>query len=605
MLRKQRRPGSATSLAAVGAALLVAVLVAIVYWPARHNGFVWDDWVPLVDNPLFRDPSRWWEAMTAAPLRDPVALRPVAMLTFMLQLWAGQTTPAPFHIANVLMHAASTFLLVLVCWRALRAVNSRTAIVAAAAAGLVYGLHPALTEPVIWISCRYDLLMTFFLLLAMVFDRFLPPSGYARAAAVGLAFLAAAFSKETAVGFVIALPFMHVAFDRQGARPERSATMAVLSAHGKVYGALLCAGLIYLVARTAISGPALGMGRMAVQFHDVGGADQHLLAVAASLGRHAVDALWPFMAGIPSRSLMLPLEWADAWPILPALLAGGIAAAASRRAGMTGRVLFALTLAFVAALLPVSNLIPLPGRLGELWVASRYLAFPLVFLCLAAPFAFCIADKWLARYFSRPRRLLWALAILWIGASAAYVRATIPLWKDDGVLNYWAIENGARNYWRYQNLGDHYLRVGKSDLAREAFVTAANLRGDVGENWAYLGIAEANLGRTSQATDAFRKALELNPDLIRARLNLARLEMRGGNAERAAELLEAGLARLPHLDHPSEIGTLRYLLGAAYIMLGKNDAAAAQLKVALEQARDDNDRRAAEKALRSIAPARK
>lgn len=596
-------PGGA-SVAAAGGALLVAVLVAIIYWPARNNGFVWDDWVPLVDDPLFRDPARWWEALTAPPLKDPVALRPVAMLTYMLQLWAGQTTPAPFHIANVLIHAASTFLLVLVCWRALREATSlRTAVVAAAAAGLVYGLHPALTEPVIWISCRYDLLMTFFLLLAMVFDRFLPPASYARAAAVGLAFLAAAFSKETAVGFVIALPFMHVAFGRLDATlPSRSAAIAALTAHGKVYGALLCACLVYVVARTAISGPSLGMGRMAVQFHDVPGVGQHLLAVAASLGRHAIDALWPFTSGIPSRSLILPLAFVDAWPIIPALFGVCIVAVASRRAGMNGRVLFALVLAFVAALLPVSNLVPLPGLLGELWVASRYLAFPLVFLCLAAPFAFCIAEKWLARHVSRPRWLLWAIAILWIGASAAYVRATIPLWKDDGALNYWAIENGARNYWRYQNLGDHYLRVGKSELARGAFIAAVKLRADVALNWAYLGMAEANLGHTEQARNAFRKALELDPNLIKARLNLAKLEMWEGNAELAAGLLEAGAARLAQVDDPSEIGALHYLLGIAYTMLGKNDAAAVQLRTALEQARDANERAAAEKALRAIAP---
>jgi hypothetical protein len=591
---------------AVVGPLLAFALVVLAYWPARENGFVWDDWLPLVDSPIFRDPSRWWAAMLTPPLNDPVAIRPVAMLTFMLQLWSGQTTPAPFHVLNVVIHAANAALVALLAWRALSEIASpRNARFAAFMSGLVYGLHPALTEPVAWISCRYDLLMTFFLLVAMLFDRVLPERGYSRPVVVGVAFLAAALSKETAVGFILALPLMHIAFERlRGTDLRRASLAAAVSRHWKVYGALLCVCIVYLAARASLAGMSLGLGRMADQFHDVGGAGQRALAVAATFGRLVVDALWPFKAAVPSRSLVLPLGLTDALPIIPALSAGVITAALCVRAGKMGRVLLALTLAFVAAVLPVSNLFPLPGLFGELWVASRYLTFPLVFLCLAAPFAFRIGEKWLERYSTRPRLLLCVVAIGWVVISAAFVRVTIPLWKDDGTINTWAIQNGARSYWRYQNLGDYYLKAGQPKLAREAFMSAVNLRGDIALNWYYLGFAEAALGNIEPARQAFRSALELNQDSIKARLNLARLELAQGNPELAATLLEQGAARLAYADDLTQIGAFHYLLGIIYARLSRREAAAAQLKLALEHTQDRAERRAAEAALRSIESAR-
>ena len=60
-----------------------------------------------------------------------------------------------FHIVNVAIHAANAFLLVLVAWRLHAGAESkRTAAVSAVLCGLVYGMHPALTEPVAWMSCR-------------------------------------------------------------------------------------------------------------------------------------------------------------------------------------------------------------------------------------------------------------------------------------------------------------------------------------------------------------------------------------------------------------------------------------------------------------------
>ncbi|HXF67790.1 MAG TPA: tetratricopeptide repeat protein [Burkholderiales bacterium] len=590
---------------AVAGGIAASLAVTATYWPALGNGFVWDDWVPLVDSPVFREPARWREALLTPPLQDPVGVRPLAMLSFMLQLWAGHREPAPFHLANIGIHALNVLLLVLLVWRVLSEGASRQWVraVAAASSGLLYGLHPALTEPVAWISCRYDLLMTFFLLLGLLLDRMLPAGGWPRACLVGAAFFAAMLSKETAVGFLPALPLVHLALvRRESAALGRAFLVQALAAHGRVYAALFAAFALYLAGRFALYGPALGLERMIAQFGDVGAPGERMLAFVASYSRHVHDALWPFQRIVPSRSLQLPISVTEVAPTIAAAAGATTLILLAARAGDCGRRLMLLFMAFLAAIAPVSNLLPLPGRPGELWVASRYLTFPLVFVCLAAPFAFRLAESLLARHVSRPRALLAALAAAWLAASFASVRVTVPLWRDDGTLNEWAIASGAASDWRYSNLGEYYFKTRALDKAREAFLNAVRLRGTEGYHWYHLGIAEAALGNSEQARRAFRQALELNRDIIRARIDLAKLELAAGDPQAAAKVLQEGVERLPYSDDPGEEGTLRYLLGRAYGALGRSEQAAAQLRAALRLAQNPADRRAAEEALRALAP---
>lgn len=582
--------------------ILAAVIVAAVYWPARDNGFVWDDRQPLVHTPVLRDPASWREAMLTAPLKDPAATRPIAMLSFMLQLWAGQTEPAPFHVVNIILHAVNVLLLVLFAGHVLGGTTSTwKAALAAALSGLIYGLHPALTESVLWISCRYDLLLTFFLLLALLFDRGLPAAGWTRALLVSAAFIAAVLSKETAVGFLLALPFVHLALDStRGGSPARAAPAAALAGSFRVYVALLVASLLYLVARFVLHGATLGMQSMVFQFGDVPTSGQRVLAAVASLSHLVADALWPFKGIVPSRALELPIDIRNVAPVL-AVGASAIVAAVLAACTIAGARLPALLFAaFIASLLPVINLVPLPGRWGQIWVASRYLTFPLVIICLGAPFVFRVVEARLAKVIVRPRPLLSAVAAVWIAASMANVRVTIPLWKDEPTLGAWAIQQGAREYWRYQNLGEYYLRAGAPHEARDFLAAAVKARSGVGNNWYLLGLAEALLENPAEAAHAFHRALELDQNIIGARVNIAKLELKANNPQAAATVLEAGLGRLTDADDPNQIGVLHFLLGGAYAKLGRTDDAVTQLKSALARAQNSQERAAAEKALASV-----
>lgn len=164
----------AASVAALG--LLAAVMTALVYLPALSNGFVeWDDHVYVYENAnlaLTGFEFLWWAATAVVSSN----WHPLTVLTYGLEYRLWGTDPFGYHLVNVLLHAANTFLVFvlgsMVFSRALPGEGrkrARGALFAALAAALVFGLHPQHVESVAWVSERKDVLSGFFFLLAAIF----------------------------------------------------------------------------------------------------------------------------------------------------------------------------------------------------------------------------------------------------------------------------------------------------------------------------------------------------------------------------------------------------------------------------------------------------
>lgn len=613
ILNEIAHPGPRRSLAlAVGGGVLAALVVFMIYWPVRENGFFWDDWSVLdIDNSAgMRDPALWRETLLRPPADYSVLFRPLTMLTFVLQLWAGQSGPQPFHIVNLIIHSVNVLLLTLVAWHLLGDDLHRRWMRPAMAAlcGLLYGVHPALIEPVVWISARSDLLLAFFLSLALLLDRTLAETGWKRALTIGASFLAAMLCKESAVGFLAALPIVHLAVSwRRPGPPEFSVLARALTPHYRVYIALLGALVLYFVARFAVSGALFGLEGVITPARYIDSFGQHVLVVIASMAYHVWSVLWPFQDIVPGRYLPLPINGMDVLPRVVAstgVIAVALVAVCSSCAGRVPALLF---LAFAASLVPVVNIVPIPAVVipSEVAAGSRYVTFPMIFACLAVPFVIRLTETSLMRYVRQGRALLWVVASAWILASIANVRVTIPLWSNDGTVNSWVIQQGGASSWRYAGVGVHYMRVGDYNRAREAFIIAIKLRDDklTAWIWSYLAVAEAALGHLTQAVQAYRRAVELDADDMRARINLSRLELVMGNSRVAVEMLEEALRYIQRPDriHKQEI-LIRHELGLSYARLGRASDAAEQLDAALKLARSSRERKTIEQALSSISP---
>jgi hypothetical protein len=175
--------------------LVLAALAVLAYAPAQSLPFISDDYVHIQLARGFGGPDGWPDL-----LRDPLyRCRAVSnVVSYYVDRWFG-VEPFAFNLTSLLMHIGNTFLVAaLGMWRP---IGWRVSIPAAAFFAVAEGHQ----EAVIWFAASPELNVFTFVLLAFLFwvkwlqDERRPAVLYAGAL---LAFLAALFSKESAVAFV-------------------------------------------------------------------------------------------------------------------------------------------------------------------------------------------------------------------------------------------------------------------------------------------------------------------------------------------------------------------------------------------------------------------
>ncbi|MFB3890547.1 MAG: tetratricopeptide repeat protein [Phycisphaerae bacterium] len=150
---------------AAGAAI-IAVMTLTAYIPALRGGFVWDDDDYVTHNRCLQDAgglARIWLAPGAVS-----QYYPLTYTSFWLdwRLWGAN--PLPYHVHNVLLHAASAMLL----WLLLR----RLGVPGAMPAACVFALHPVNVESAGWITERKNVLsLLLYLASALAYFKFTPP----------------------------------------------------------------------------------------------------------------------------------------------------------------------------------------------------------------------------------------------------------------------------------------------------------------------------------------------------------------------------------------------------------------------------------------------
>lgn len=141
----------------------------------------------------------------------PSFIRPVPSFFFWLQFKAFGVEATPYHLFNIFVHAGNAFLLF---WLLLRLGMSRlTGIMS----GLLFTVAPVAAEPVTWASGRYDLLSTFFILLATgLYLTSVKKNSYPFYAGALAAAFTAMFCKESAMILVIIFPVIELLYGFPG-----------------------------------------------------------------------------------------------------------------------------------------------------------------------------------------------------------------------------------------------------------------------------------------------------------------------------------------------------------------------------------------------------
>jgi len=142
---------------------MLVLLVAVIYWPVWHFGFVeFDDPENLYRQPhVLGGPTaenvRW--ALTAYHMGHWV---PLTRLTYLLDQYWFNLNPGVMHVEDVLLHLTGSLMVYAVL------VLMTGAVWRSAAVAILFAVHPMHVESVVWITERRDVLSTPLLLAAVL-----------------------------------------------------------------------------------------------------------------------------------------------------------------------------------------------------------------------------------------------------------------------------------------------------------------------------------------------------------------------------------------------------------------------------------------------------
>jgi hypothetical protein len=533
-------------------ALVVAVLAFLVFSPAIGYEFLnWDDDVYVHENPRVREFSVAW-FFTNAYYASYI---PVTMVSHSLDYAVWGDYAGGHHLTNILLHAANTALVFLVClallnlhtrsprpatFRALLKSEPLPVSFGAVVAALLFALHPLKAESVAWVSDRKDLLAAFFLLPAFLL--YLAASLTGEKARAGrwrlfsiVLFALAALSKSISVVFPVVL----VMVDRlvAGERSWKRIGMHVLP--------------------FALIGGIVGFITPSIVPHDK-------VSLMVDESTPLEDALFPFHAlFFYIRKLFYPavlspiyprpdlIELAIAFPMV--LVITAFVLLKLRRGTWWWTVVWGSYVAFILpTVVGISS--------GAQPVADRYayLATIGMFL-LAGAGARRLWQMTLAARMQRIMLVLVLFSLLSVLGSLAALQSSY--WKNSERLWSYVVEVfPAQREFRdaYVNLGTAYAASGRLDAAEGAFVTALGLDPKNPDVYFNLGAIAHQRGRSDEALDRFRQAIDVDPAHVKSIFNLGVLYNSAGVQDSALGYLRRA-ARLGYVD------AQRYLKSAGQV----------------------------------------
>ena len=504
-------------------ALALVALALATYANALGNGFVWDDH-RVVEPEEYAHLSTLRTVLTAPDIlwkSDPAAYyRPLARATYLVDRQLFGLDPRPYHLENVLLHAAVAVLLFALARRLIGGTGP------ALAGAALFAAHPVCAEVVDFVTARNNLLVAVSVLgSTLLYLRGRREGRRGPLVAGATVFFLGLLCKETAAMLLPFLGAWELVAPHEPHRPREP-----LAARVAPLLPWAAAAAAYVALRATILPSLVGTRPTTAD-------------VAAALVRdlHIVPTYLRLLL-FPAGLTVYHPEPGQYFSTVPALVAVWAAIAVGVGLLLRGRrpaTRFGL-LWFAVNFLPVSTIIPMPSAS----IAERHLYIPALGLALV------VADQLAALVLrlARPRAVAAAVLVA-VATLGAVTAARARDWHDDVALFSSALR----------------VNPGSSD-ARFAYSLALVERGDVEgarREWeriaatdprhtgalSQLGTYHAERGRLAEAGAYFARVLALDPRDVEARFDMALLLERTGRAAEALAQYEAFLALNP-VDYP-------------------------------------------------------
>lgn len=527
----------------------IGLLVLFAYLPALRGDFLWDD-AGHVTAPALQS----WSGLLRIWFEPGVTQQyyPLLHSAFWLehQLWGDATLG--YHLVNILWHATSACLLVMVL--------RRLAVPGAMLAGFVFALHPVGVESVAWISEQKNTLSTvFYLVAALAWLRFEEDRRPSRYAIALLWFVAALLTKTVTATLPGAL--LVVAWWRRGRLSWRSDVVPLLP--------WLALGL------------ASGFGTAWMEAHDIGASGSDFSLGIIERGLLAGRVIWFYLCKLvwpsglaffyPRWTIDGAVWWQWFFPLAAlAALVAGVWWSRRDRGPLTAALLFGGTL------------VPVLGFVNVYPFVFSYVADHFQYLASLGMITFLIASA--TRGFARLR---WPG---WSGPAAAtglLVILGVHTWQQSHMyrdlisLYETTVVRSPASWVAHLNLGTALDDAGRTEESLPHLQRALELKPNYPEALNSLGSVLNQLGRPREAQPLVEQAIQLQPRFAAAHNTLGAILMALGQPEVGVASFKRALEINPQLTQA------HVNLGWALANLGQQAEALAQLEQARRQQPDN------------------
>ena len=545
------------------AILFLVEVTFVVYYNSLHNAFVFDDrdWI--------LEPQRMIRR------RGSLAFRAIVRASYAIDYAISGWNPWGYHLSNIAYHALAVvfvFLIARILFDRMRP---------ALFAGLLFAVHPVLTESVAYLSGRRDVLSGLFVLMGFyAFLRYRRTDRALYLALALLAYLLGFLSKESAVILPLlcfsydAITHIQVKTSGGGAPHVREIWTGVRNAFHQ--GRLLYLPLAILAAGLAYYALFLVGGTWMPRYH--GGSFWFTMLTVARVFVHYITLfIFPrtLLADYSYNAFPLTTSWTDPQALAAVLILAALVYGLLRLLRTHPLATFGGAWFFIA-LLPAAQIIPLYELVAEHYLYAPSVGFVLVVAALADPLL------------DRPRvapalyatgaviLLLLSLRTVWRNAD----------WKDDLTLWRKTVQDAPQVVRARNNLGGAYLARGQVAKAEEQFQAALAIDsnyspalGNLGKiylqqgdlvraeqalatairlgrhEWVvplWLGEVYAQMGRMAEAEEQFRKGISTSPYDAYAYNNLGALFAKSGRTAEAESAFKEALRRMPNMIEPRD-----------------------------------------------------
>ncbi|MBX3422816.1 MAG: tetratricopeptide repeat protein [Pirellulaceae bacterium] len=574
------------------ATALLILLPCVAYLPLLRADFIWDDDSYVVNNSTLRNLEglyRMWLEPRAIP-----QYYPLVHTTYWIEYHLWGLKPTGYHVVNVLLHAAASWLI----WRLLRLLNVAGAWWVAA----IFAVHPVMVESVAWITERKNVLsLPLALASLMCYCKYSqlgqpnpdPGKSNLRLYWASLLLFGAALLSKTVVCTLPAV-ILVLRWWKTGVSPWKS--------------------LRPLIPFFVLGG-GLGLATAWLEKYHVGARGnewamtlvERVLLAGRVVWFYASKLVWPepLIFFYPRWTVTATQAWQFAFPLAALAVIGGLWLARGR----LGRGPLAAVLIFVGVLFPALGFFDVyPFRYSFVADHFQYHA-SIAFVTLVVAAAYKFYAAWQPTLPSSTHRVLKGVACTLIAALALLTfrrtwdyRGLESIYRDTLAKNpaAWGASVNLAKFYLYQgrqqealevaqqgvlaspHIADVYNSLGgvvlklalnqgiqpeQLDQAAEHFRKTIEIEPNYAEAIDNLTNVLVIQEQYEQALPLFQKLTQLEPDNVDAKLGLAHSLVKVGRAPEAAELLPSILERQP--EHPQAL----FLAGLLSSQLGQFDTA--------------------------------